>query len=69
MVSLLITWGIIVFVVFIMSIGVIFGRKPLSEGSCHDGSGMNAKCAGCEKHETGGRELPCARGDTIKGAD
>jgi hypothetical protein len=54
MVTVIITFGIILFVVFIMSIGLILGRKPISGGSCCDGARQNAECAGCEKYEKSG---------------
>ena len=43
-----VTFGIIVFLVLIMAIGVLFGRKPIA-GSCGGYEHLNMKCAiGCK---------------------
>jgi hypothetical protein len=47
--TLLISFGIILFVVLIMAVGVIFGRRPLAGGCCDDKE-RKADCAGCVKH-------------------
>ncbi|GHT89737.1 hypothetical protein FACS1894101_0870 [Betaproteobacteria bacterium] len=48
MVTFFVTFGIIVFLVFIMTIGVLFGRKPIA-GSCGGYENLNMKCAiGCK---------------------
>jgi hypothetical protein len=60
MATLLITFGIILVVVGLMSIGVIFGRKPISGGSCCDKAGMNGECAGCEKNGKNRKPGPCS---------
>jgi hypothetical protein len=57
MVTMSITFGLILLVVFMMSIGVILGRKPISGGSCCDSQSLKAECAGCKKHEKNGRPL------------
>ncbi|MDR2258382.1 MAG: hypothetical protein LBE14_04440 [Treponema sp.] len=52
MVTLLITFGLILFVVCIMSIGVIAGRKPISGGGCGGCESLKNDCAaGCKKFE------------------
>jgi hypothetical protein len=48
-----VTFGIIVFLVFIMAIGVLFGRKPIA-GSCRGYEKLGVECgAGCR--------TPCAK--------
>jgi hypothetical protein len=48
-----ITFGVIVFLVFIMAIGVLFGRKPI-QGSCGGYEKLHMECAiGCR--------TPCAK--------
>jgi hypothetical protein len=48
MTTFFVTFGIIVFLVFIMAIGVMFGRKPM-RGSCGGYEALGAKCAiGCK---------------------
>jgi hypothetical protein len=45
----LVTFGIIVFLVFIMAIGVMLGRKPIV-GSCGGYEALHVECvAGCKK--------------------
>jgi hypothetical protein len=62
MVTVFITFGLILFVVFIMSIGVIFGRKPISGGSCGGCEGLKDDCAaGCEKYEKNGPPPQCSQ--------
>jgi hypothetical protein len=47
MTTLLVTFGIIVFLVLIMAIGVLFGRKPIA-GSCGGYEALHIACAaGC----------------------
>jgi hypothetical protein len=58
--TVLISFGIILFVVLIMSVGVLFGRKPLSEGSCCNGEGQKTECADCEKYGKAG-PLQCPK--------
>ncbi|MDR1278834.1 MAG: hypothetical protein LBK02_08790 [Treponema sp.] len=60
MATLLITFGVILVVVGLMSVGVIFGRKPISGGSCCDKAGPDAGCAGCEKNGKNGPPCPVA---------
>jgi hypothetical protein len=44
----LVTFGIILFLVLLMAIGVMFGRKPIA-GSCGGYERLNIKCAaGCK---------------------
>ncbi|MDR1238839.1 MAG: hypothetical protein LBK27_01875 [Treponema sp.] len=59
--TVLISFGIVLVVVLGMSIGVLLGRKPLSEGGCCDGSGTKAECAGCEKYDKNGPPPGCAK--------
>ena len=48
-----VTFGVIVFLVCIMAIGVIFGRRPIV-GSCRGYDALGAECgAGCR--------TPCAK--------
>lgn len=49
----LVTFGVIVFLVLIMAIGVIFGRKPIA-GSCGGYKELDVECAAGCKH-------PCDR--------
>ncbi|MCL2076285.1 MAG: (Na+)-NQR maturation NqrM [Betaproteobacteria bacterium] len=43
-----VTFGVIVFLVLIMAIGVMFGRKPIM-GSCGGYEALNVDCAaGCK---------------------
>jgi hypothetical protein len=43
-----VTFGVIVFLVLIMAIGVLLGRKPI-QGSCGGYEQLNMKCAiGCK---------------------
>ncbi|MDR2314315.1 MAG: hypothetical protein LBE02_07250 [Spirochaetaceae bacterium] len=54
MATLLITFGLIFFVICIMSVGVIFGRKPLSERGCGGCESPDGDCAaGCKKYGEG----------------
>jgi hypothetical protein len=42
------TFGAIVFLVFIMAIGILFGRKPI-QGSCGGYKALGVECAiGCK---------------------
>ena len=44
----LVTFGVIVFLVLIMAIGVMFGRKPIA-GSCGGYKELDVECAaGCK---------------------
>ncbi|MDR2164182.1 MAG: (Na+)-NQR maturation NqrM [Zoogloeaceae bacterium] len=48
MATFFVTFGVIVFLVFIMAIGVLFGRKPIA-GSCRGYEPLGAECAaGCK---------------------
>ena len=48
-----VTFGVIVFLVLIMAIGVMFGRKPIA-GSCGGYKELDVECAaGCKN--------PCAK--------
>ncbi|MDR2365557.1 MAG: (Na+)-NQR maturation NqrM [Zoogloeaceae bacterium] len=48
-----VTFGVIVFLVLIMAIGVLCGRKPIA-GSCGGYEALNVECAaGCK--------TPCAK--------
>jgi hypothetical protein len=52
MTTILITFGLILAVVGMMSLGVIFGRKPLSHENCGGCEGLKDDCAaGCTKFE------------------
>jgi hypothetical protein len=64
MVTTLITFGIILLVVLMMSIGVILGRKPISGGTCGGKPDLKTGCAGCEKYEKDGRSTGCPGRDT-----
>ncbi|MDR0528841.1 MAG: (Na+)-NQR maturation NqrM [Zoogloeaceae bacterium] len=45
----LITFGVIVFLVFLMALGVLAGRKPIA-GSCGGYAALGAECAaGCAR--------------------
>lgn len=47
--TFLVTFGIIAFLVLIMTIGVMFGRKPIA-GSCGGYKALNLDCAaGCKE--------------------
>jgi len=47
--TFLVTFGIIVFLVLIMAIGVMFGRKPIA-GSCGGYKVLDVECAaGCKE--------------------
>jgi hypothetical protein len=59
--TVLITFGIVLFVVLAMSIGVLLGRKPISEGSCCEGSNLKPECAGCERLEKDSRPPQCVK--------
>ncbi|MDR0234524.1 MAG: (Na+)-NQR maturation NqrM [Zoogloeaceae bacterium] len=48
MVLFLVTFGVIAFLVLIMAIGVMFGRKPIA-GSCGGYDALGVECAaGCK---------------------
>ncbi|MDR1889455.1 MAG: (Na+)-NQR maturation NqrM [Zoogloeaceae bacterium] len=48
MTTFFVTFGVIVFLVLIMAIGVMFGRKPI-QGSCGGYDALGAECAiGCK---------------------
>lgn len=49
MTTFLVTLGVILLLVLLMSIGVIFGRKPIA-GSCGGYNTLDIECAaGCKK--------------------
>jgi hypothetical protein len=53
MMTFFVTFGVIVFLVCLMAIGVLFGRKPIA-GSCRGYEALGAECgAGCR--------TPCAK--------
>lgn len=56
----LITFALIVFLVFIMAIGVLFGRKPIS-GSCGGYETLGAECAAGCRNPCIKRRAACAR--------
>jgi hypothetical protein len=52
MTTILITFGLILAAVGMMSLGVIFGRKPMSKENCGGCEGLKDDCAaGCTKFE------------------
>jgi hypothetical protein len=55
MATVLVSFGLILCVVLIMSVGVLFGRKPLSGGSCGNGEDRKPECAECEKYGQNGQ--------------
>jgi hypothetical protein len=58
MMSLLVTFAVIALVVLLMSVGVLFGRKPV-QGSC---GGMNKISDLGECEICGGEPLKCEQG-------
>ncbi|WP_303787060.1 (Na+)-NQR maturation NqrM [Azovibrio restrictus] len=61
----LITFGVIVFLVLIMAIGVMFGRKPIA-GSCGGYKELDVECAAgcknpCDRRKARMRALAQAR--------
>ncbi|MDR2210210.1 MAG: hypothetical protein LBO65_01890 [Spirochaetaceae bacterium] len=61
MAAVMISFGIILVVMVLMSMGLFFGRRPLSGGSC--GGEDPAGCAGCEKYgKDAGPQCPKEKG-------
>jgi hypothetical protein len=55
MTTLLMTFGLILLAMALLSAGLIFGGKPMRGGSCCDKADPEKGCAGCEKRGDAGR--------------